>query len=281
MDKIKRIIKNALKEDIGTKDITTEIFTDKKKRFLGVMISKSRGIVCGIDFVKTCFKLLNPKAIIKKIKNDGEIIIEGDKIIEIISDRTILSAERTALNIIQRLSGIATKTKKFVDIAKPYGVEIYDTRKTTPNFRMLEKYAVSCGGGKNHRFDLFDAFMIKDNHISCLKSFYELENKIKKARKLYPNKEIEIEVQSIEQLKKFINLDIDVIMLDNFSPKDAEKAIKIIKEKRKDILIEISGGINEENIKNFLILKPDRISIGSLTHSYNSLDISLEIKSIT
>ncbi|MCX7642024.1 MAG: carboxylating nicotinate-nucleotide diphosphorylase [Elusimicrobiales bacterium] len=278
MNKIHCIIKNALREDIGNKDITTDIFIDKNKKFYGTMISKAQGIVCGIHFVKICFKMLNSKAIIKEIKNDGDIIKKGDKIVEIISNKTILSAERTALNIIQRLSGIATKTKKFVDIAKPYGVEIYDTRKTTPNFRILEKYAVSCGGGKNHRFGLFDAFMIKDNHISCLKSFDELKNKIKKARKKHPNKEIEIEVQNIEQLKKFISLDVDVIMLDNFSPKDAEKAIKIIRKKRKDILIEISGGINEENIKNFLILKPDRISIGSLTHSYISLDISLNIK---
>ncbi len=279
MKEIEKIIKNALKEDISSGDITTEIFIDRKARFKALMISKSQGIVCGVDFAILCFKILNPLSKIKKFKEDGDIIKESDVLMEIVSDRSILSAERTALNIVQRLSGIATKTRYFVDISKPYGVEIYDTRKTTPGLRVMEKYAVACGGGKNHRFGLFDAFMIKDNHISAIDE-KRISEKIKIARRLHPNKEIEIEIQSLKELKKFIDLDVDVIMLDNFKPKDAQLAIEIIRERRKDVLIEISGGINEENIKEYLPLKPDRISIGLLTHSYTSVDISLDIKKL-
>ncbi len=279
MKEIERIIKNALKEDISSGDITTEIFVDKKAKFKALMISKSQGVVCGLDFATLCFKILNPLSEIKKFKEDGDIIKRSDVLMEIISDRSILSAERTALNIVQRLSGIATKTRYFVDISKPYGVEIYDTRKTTPGLRVMEKYAVVCGGGKNHRFGLFDAFMIKDNHISAV-DVKNISKKIKIARRLHPNKEIEIEIQSFKELRKFIDLDVDVIMLDNFKPKDAQLAIETIRKRRKDVLIEISGGINEENIKNYLPLKPDRISIGLLTHSYKSLDISLDIKRI-
>lgn len=279
MKLIKKIIKEALNEDIKTGDITTEIFIDKKSKFKGIMKSKEKGIVCGLDFAEICFKMLNPNATIIKFKKDGDKIIPNDIIMEITSNRTIFSAERTALNIVQRLSGISTKTSFFSQLAKLYGVEIFDTRKTTPNLRIMEKYAVLCGGGKNHRFGLFDSFMIKDNHISSL-NINEIKQRIKKARRLYPNKEIEIEVQNLNQLKSFINLDIDVIMLDNFKLELAKKAIEFIRNKRKDILIEISGGINEKNINQYLELKPDRISIGALTHSYNSIDISLEIKKI-
>lgn len=277
---IKQIIINALKEDIKRHDITTELFIDKKAKFKGIIKAKESGVICGIDFAANCFKMLNKKAKIKKFKNDGDEIKEKEIIIEIISDRTIFSAERTALNIMQRLSGIATKTKHFVEMAKYYGVEIYDTRKTTPNLRIMEKYAVLCGGGKNHRFGLFDAFMIKDNHISAITSLKELDKKIKIARKKYPNKEIEIEAQSIKQILDFINLDVDVIMIDNMNIKTAKNAIEIIRKKRKDILIEISGGINENNIFSYLKLKPDRISLGLLTHSYKSLDISMDIERI-
>lgn len=279
MKVIEKIIKEALKEDIKNGDITTEVFIDKKAIFKGRIKSKEEAVICGIDFAEMCFKILNPKAKIKKLKKDGQKIKSNEIIMEIISDRTILSAERTALNILQRLSGISTKANYFCELAKPYEVEIFDTRKTTPTLRIMEKYAVRCGGAKNHRFGLFDAFMIKDNHISSLK-IEELKQRIKKARTLYPNKEIEIEAQNLKQLKSFINLDIDVIMLDNFKVDVAKKAIDIIRKRRRDILVEISGGINEKNIKQYLQLKPDRISIGALTHSYKSIDISLEIERI-
>lgn len=279
MKQIEKIIKNALNEDISSGDITTEIFVDKKLKFKALMISKSNGVVCGLDFAEMCFKNLNSSAVVKKFKKDGQIIKSGDRLMEIVSDRTVLSAERTALNIVQRLSGIATKTKHFVEIASSFNVEIFDTRKTAPGLRIMEKYAVSCGGGKNHRFGLFDAFMIKDNHIAA-SNLNEIKKNIELARKIHPDKEIEIEVQSFRQLRKFISLDVDVIMLDNFNLREAKKAVEFIRDKRKDLLIEISGGINEANIENYLKLRPDRISIGLLTHSYNSLDISLEIKKI-
>lgn len=280
MKYIDEIIKRALKEDIQNGDITTEIFVDKNSLFKGKIISKEFGVLCGIDFAKRCFKLLNKNAKVKIFKKDGQFIKPNDVLMKIISNRTILSAERTALNIIQRLSGIATKTSRFVQLAKPYNVSVFDTRKTTPNLRIMEKYAVICGGGTNHRFGLYDAFMIKDNHIESINNFKEIYNKIKIARKKYPEKEIEIEVQSFRQLKNVIEMDVDVIMLDNMDLKTIEKSIKFIKEKRKDIEIEISGGVDEEKFKKLVKFKPDRISIGALTHSYKSLDISMDIKKI-
>ncbi|HOL62557.1 MAG: carboxylating nicotinate-nucleotide diphosphorylase [Elusimicrobiales bacterium] len=280
MNETEKIIEKALKEDIKTGDITTEIFVDKNAKFKGILISKDNGILCGIDFAEMCFKKLNSKARIKKLKKDGEFITKKEIIAEILSDRTILSAERTALNIIQRLSGIATKTYEFARLSRNYGVEVFDTRKTGPNFRIMEKYAVSCGGGTNHRFGLYDAFMIKDNHISSFKNIKEIEKKISIARRLHPQKEIEIEAESLKQVRDFIDMDIDVIMLDNMDLKTAKKAINLIRAKRKDIEIELSGGIDEKNFINYLKLRPDRISIGALTHSYKSLDISLEIERI-
>lgn len=276
----KDIIKKALEEDIGSGDITTEIFVDKNYLFKGKIISKEYGILCGVDFAKQCFMLLNKNAKIKILKKDGQFIKPKDVLMEIVSNRTILSAERTALNILQRLSGIATKTSKFVKIAKLYNIDVFDTRKTTPNLRIMEKYAVLCGGGTNHRFGLYDAFMIKDNHIKSINNFKEISKKIKVARKKHPEKEIEIEVQLFKQLKNVIHMDIDVIMLDNMDLKTIEKSIKFIRERRKDVEIEISGGIDEEKFKKLVKFSPDRISIGALTHSYKSLDISMDIKRI-
>lgn len=276
----RKIITNALREDIKTGDITTEIFIDRKSRFKAVIFTKEDTVIAGVKFATEAFKILNRKARIKIINQDGEYVKKNTVIMEIYSDRSILTAERTALNILQRLSGIATKTRNFVKLAKPYGVDIYDTRKTTPNLRIMEKYAVKCGGGTNHRFGLYDAFMIKDNHISCLKGINELKEKLKLARRKHPNKEIVIEVQNFRQLNDFINLDVDVIMLDNFSYQKTKKAIEFIRNKRKDIKIELSGGINEKSIKKLLKLKPDRISIGALTHSYKSVDISMDIKKL-
>lgn len=275
--KVYEIIKNALYEDIRDGDITTEVFIDRSLRFKGCFIAKENGVLCGIDFAKKVFKYLNSRSRFDIFKKDGDVIKKDEKIMFVYSDRTIFSGERTALNILQRLSGIATKTKKFVDIASRYGVKIYATRKTTPNFRVMEKYAVRCGGGYAHRYGLYDAFMIKDNHIRVC-GFEKIKERISIARKKYRGYEIVIEAQSFDEVLKIIDIDCDVIMLDNMGLKDMEKAIKLIRGKRKDLEIEISGGVNEKNIEVFSKLRPDRISIGSLTHSYKSIDISLEIE---
>jgi len=271
------IIRKALEEDIKNQDITTEVFIEPGITFKGYFLAKESGILCGIEFAKKVFRILNPKVRFTDFKKEGDRIYKGEILMSVTSDRTIFSGERTALNIIQRLSGIATKTKKFVDIAKKYGVKIYSTRKTTPNFRTMEKYAVVCGGGYAHRYGLYDAFMIKDNHIRVL-GFDLIKEKIKIVRKKYPNYEIEMEAQSINDVFKILATDCDAIMLDNMNIAEIKKTLKLIREKRKDLEIEISGGVNEKNIIEFAKLKPDRISIGCLTHSYKSLDISFEIK---
>jgi nicotinate-nucleotide pyrophosphorylase (carboxylating) len=276
---VDEIIKKALYEDIKNADITTNLFIEKSMKFRGSVIAKEDGVLCGVDFAKKVFKFLNKYSKFEVFKKDKDFIKKGDVIMNVYSNRTIFSGERTALNILQRLSGIATKTKIFVDMAIPYGVKIYATRKTTPNFRIMEKYAVMCGGGYPHRYGLYDAFMIKDNHIRVC-GFENIKRKIKLARDIYPNYEIEIEAQSFDDVLKMVEMDFDVIMLDNMSVYDMKKAIELIRKKRKDLKIEISGGVNEKNITEFLKLKPDRISIGSLTHSYKSLDISFEIEKV-
>jgi nicotinate-nucleotide pyrophosphorylase (carboxylating) len=276
--KIETIIKNALKEDMSKEgDITTEIFIDKKLKFTAQMIAKEDFILCGVEIAAMAFKILNKKNTIKIFKKDGTKIKKGEAIMEIYGDRSILIAERTALNLIQRLSGIATYTDKLNKILDSR-IKILDTRKTTPGLRIIEKYAVKTGKGYNHRFGLYDAFLIKDNHIACLKDLSELKKKINLCRNIYPSKNIEIEAQSLKQVKDFSKLDIDIIMLDNMKIKEIKKAIEIIKRTNPKIKIEVSGGINEKNLKRYSNLKIDYISIGALTHSVKSADISLEIK---
>jgi len=276
--KIETIIKNALKEDMSKEgDITTEIFIDKKLKFTAQMIAKEDFILCGVEIAAMAFKILNRKNTIKIFKKDGTKIKKGEAIMEIYGDRSILIAERTALNLIQRLSGIATYTNKLNKILDSR-IKILDTRKTTPGLRIIEKYAVKTGKGYNHRFGLYDAFLIKDNHIACLKDLSELKKKINLCRNIYPRKNIEIEAQSLKQVKDFSKLDIDIIMLDNMKIKEIKKAIEIIKRTNPKIKIEVSGGINEKNLKRYSNLKIDYISIGALTHSVKSADISLEIK---
>jgi len=276
--KIETIIKNALKEDMSKEgDITTEIFIDKKLKFTAQMIAKEDFILCGVEIAAMAFKILNKKNTIKIFKKDGTKIKKGEAIMEIYGDRSILIAERTALNLIQRLSGIATYTDKLNKILDSR-IKILDTRKTTPGLRIIEKYAVKTGKGYNHRFGLYDAFLIKDNHIACLKDLSELKKKINLCRNIYPRKNIEIEAQSLKQVKDFSKLDIDIIMLDNMKIKEIKKAIEIIKRTNPKIKIEVSGGINEKNLKRYSNLKIDYISIGALTHSVKSADISLEIK---
>jgi len=196
---------------------------------------------------------------------------------EIYGDRSILSAERTALNFIQHLSGIATKAYELSKLARKYNVKIYDTRKTIPTLRSLQKYAVKTGKAFNHRFGLYDAFMIKDNHISTIKDLSILPKKIQYIRKKYKGKKIIIEVKNIKELKKILPSKPDIIMLDNMKINTIKKCITLIKNYNKNIEVEISGGINNKNIRKFLKCKPDRISIGALTHSVKSADISLEI----
>ncbi|MHA2176184.1 MAG: carboxylating nicotinate-nucleotide diphosphorylase [Candidatus Hodarchaeales archaeon] len=269
-----------LREDMEYGDITTEIIPDKNVK--GIITAKQDGVICGIEFALILLRSMGLEA--KKFKNDGDQVAVNDVLITIKgSGKSILVVERTLLNILMRLSGIATQTKnliKQVNDSKT-NITIASTRKTTPGFRYFEKYAVKIGGGDPHRWSLSDTILIKENHLAMFKGekIRDILHNFKK--KISFSKKIDIEIENLEAIEEIVNLEPDIIMLDNFQPNQVESALKILKAKKinKMPLIELSGGINENNIKDYLILGVDIISLGALTHSANSLDCSLKIQS--
>jgi nicotinate-nucleotide pyrophosphorylase (carboxylating) len=269
---VRKKLLEFLEEDVGHQDITTDSL-DTDKSIEAYMIAKEDGILAGIEFAKEVYNLVGGCKLENFVK-DGASIKKGD-IIAIVygSGKSILKAERLSLNIVQRLSGIATLTNKYVEKIKDTGVRLLDTRKTTPGFRAFEKYAVKVGGGDNHRFALYDMVMIKDNHIALAGSITEAVNQIKK--KVSPMVKIEVEVSSFEQLEEALKNPVDVIMLDNMSATDVKKAVKLINKSK---LVEVSGNITIENIIDYALAGPDFISTGAVIHSAKWLDISLKFK---
>ena len=268
---IKSSCKLALNEDLyPSGDITSNLLNRNIKRKVK-MISNQNGILGGIEFAKETFGLIDKKIKFKNKKKDGSLIKRGEIIATINGNlRNILIGERVALNFISHISGIATKTNKFV---KKVGTKtkICCTRKTIPNLRVIQKYAVKLGGGINHRFNLSDEYLIKDNHIGSEKNFEDL---IQRAIKNKGGKKITVEVDNISQLKRILGLKFDRILLDNMSSKNLKKAVRMSKRLYET---EASGGITLKNVKMVSSTGVDRISVGSLTHSINALDIKLEI----
>lgn len=269
-----KIIRDALIEDINYIDITTDNLIDINQISNAHFLVKEDGVICGINIAKRVFSILDDKIMFHVIHNDGEYVEKGSIIATLKgSTRNILKGERVALNILQRLSGIATKTNKMVNLTKKYNVKIVDTRKTTPTLRPLEKYAVKIGGGYNHRYNLSESVMIKDNHIEALGSIKNAVTKIK--TNIGHTIKIEIEVKDLEELKEALNLNVDIILLDNMSIEDMKKAVKINNSK---CILEASGNIDESNILDVADTGVNIISIGALTHSSKALDISMKIK---
>ena len=267
------LIKRALEEDIGYGDITTLSLIPAEQESRGLFVAKTPGIVAGIKVSQAVFAYLDAKIEFDVLKNDGETIIPGDVIAVVRGKtRTLLTAERTALNFLQRLSGIASKTRKMVDLIKYSSAELLDTRKTTPGLRVLEKYAVGIGGARNHRFGLFDGVMIKDNHIQAVGS---IQQAVSAARQKVPHTiKIEVEVETMEQLREALQAQADIIMLDNMDIYEMIEAVKITDGQA---LLEASGGINEGNLADVARTGVDFISMGALTHAVSSLDISFDI----
>jgi len=263
-----------LQEDAPFGDPTGDLIPEDCQRE-AFFLAKEDGIICGTDIIPAVFKFLDPGMNIEIHCVDGEEIHKS-KILATLKGniRSLLRGERIALNLISYLSGISTQTNKYVRIVEPYGVKILDTRKTLPLYRTWVKQAVKTGGGFNHRFSLSDLYMIKDNHIEALggidKAFEMLH-----LRNKSPFIKIEVEVKTLKEALKALKYSPDIIMLDNFAPKEVEEAMYYLKDK---VIIEISGGINLANIEEYAKLKPDYISVGSLTHHVNSLDISMKIK---
>jgi nicotinate-nucleotide pyrophosphorylase (carboxylating) len=267
---------SALREDIGTGDITSELSIPHDHESEAVLLAKDDFILAGLPFVREVFSIISNEIIFEEILRDGNRVEWGETIARLKGrTRGLLMGERLALNILQRLSGIATLTRKFVDVLEETDVRIADTRKTTPGMRYLEKYAVRVGGGLNHRFALYDGILIKDNHIKAAGGIRRAVERIK--RGAHHLMKIEVEVKNIEELREALDTGVDVIMLDNMSPPTIREAVTIARAATPSPLIEASGGINIDNVLEFARTGVDLISLGVLTHSAPAVDISMEI----
>ncbi len=266
------LIKSALKEDITSEDITTN--SVMKDYCLGEveLICKQDGILAGLDVFKRVFEILDQTTQFEFYYNDGDKIKKGDKIGKIRGDiRVLLSGERTALNYLQRMCGIATYTRSIVDMLEGSNTKLLDTRKTTPNMRVFEKYAVKVGGGCNHRYNLSDGILLKDNHIGAAGG---VKQAIKMAKEYAPFvRKIEVEVENLDMLKEALEAGADIIMLDNMSVEDMKEAVRLTKGKAET---ECSGNVTKENVARLVSLGVDYVSSGALTHSAPILDLSLK-----
>jgi len=278
--KIRKLIESALNEDIPFSDITSEILIPSNLYGKAYFLAKEDIVVCGKPVVEEVFYIIDPEIKITWQVEEGAEIKAQTKLGFVEGNiKNILKGERVALNFFQHLSGIATYVRKVVHKLNPYCVILLDTRKTLPGLKLLQKYAVKIGGGKNHRFSLSDGILIKDNHIKALGGIKEV---IEKLKDLPHYLKVEIEVKSLEELEILLNSNapIDILLLDNFSEDELKKAIKMIKEKKPHIKIEVSGGITLENVDKFAKFGIDFISSGALTHSVKAVDISLKIETI-
>jgi len=267
----KELIKFALKEDLGKTDLTTDSLGLEETKKEAVIISKEDGVICGTEIAKEVFLQVDTSLKIEILKKDGSKVKNKDKVMKISGNSSsILKAERVTLNFMQRLSGIATITNKYAEKLKY--AKVYDTRKTTPLLRELEKYAVKTGSGENHRLGLYDEVLIKENHIEAVGS---IKKTILKIRKNCPNKRIEIEIKNYYEFLEALKEKADIILLDNMNTRQVKDCIAAIKNFKP--IIEVSGGITLDTIHKFDTPGVDRISVGALTHSFKSLDLSLVI----
>ena len=280
-NRVKELVTAALKEDIGDGDITTEACILQKRNAKARIIVKQCGVIAGLKIAETVFKMLDNKVKFKSLVKDGTEVKNGDVLAELSGHvTTILAGERTALNFLQRLSGIATLTGEYVEKVKTYKARIFDTRKTTPGLRDIEKYAVRVGGGQNHRMGLYDMVMIKDNHLKIAnRNIAELVQAIRK--KVSKNVKIEIEVENLSQVMEALQSQVDIIMLDNMDIRTIKKAVSLIRNWKLKIgnlpEIEVSGDVTLNSVEKIAESGVDRISVGKLTHSAKSMDISLKI----
>lgn len=269
---IDKIIRDALVEDMPYGDITTDLLIPQESTSSAILLAKESGILCGIDVAKRVFEILDGSIKFEKLKTDGDNIQKGDVLAKIQGKtRSILMGERLALNLLQRMSGIATFTNILVQKVKGYRAAVTDTRKTIPLLRMLDKYAVFVGGGKNHRYSLSDAVLIKDNHIKAVGSITEA---VKRVKENVPHTmKVEVEVRNMQEFEEALLSGADIIMLDHFTVDEMKRAVEKAEGK---VLIEASGNINIDNIEEIAKTGVDIISVGSITHSVKSLDISLD-----
>lgn len=270
---IQRLLELTLAEDIGSGDVTSDAVIPADAHATGMILAKDTGIVAGLEVVKQVFEMVDKELKMTSLLQDGDTIEPGFEIAKVLGPaRGMLTAERAALNFLQRLSGIATMAAKFVQAIADYPVRIVDTRKTTPGWRTLEKYAVRVGGAHNHRFGLYDAVLIKDNHIALAGS---IKRAVEMARAKIPfTMKIEVEAKTCAQVEETLDSPADIIMLDNMPVDEMRQAVEFINGRK---LVEASGGIRLENVAAVAATGVDVISIGALTHSAMSLDISMKM----
>ncbi|MNO65810.1 putative nicotinate-nucleotide pyrophosphorylase [carboxylating] [compost metagenome] len=269
-------IKAWLREDVGSGDVTTQMTIPVGHESKGIIHAKEDGVICGIPIAELVFEIVDPTLSFTALVEEGQIVTKGTVIIEVEgSTHAILTGERLALNLMQRLSGVASRTASFVQVLEGLPTRLVDTRKTTPGHRMLEKYAVRIGGGFNHRFGLYDAVMIKDNHI---KGAGGIRQAVSRARKNIPHTmSIEVETENLEQVEEALAAGADIIMLDNMSNEMMKQAVARIKAKAPHVKTEASGNVSLETVRGIAETGVDVISVGRLTYSFSSLDISLDL----
>lgn len=277
-DVIQRAVQAALAEDIGAGDVTTLATVPAAATARAVMIAREPLVVAGLDLAVAAFSALDRDLKFERSLTDGRRVLAGDKLLRISGTaRALLTAERVALNFVQRLSGIATLTAQFVDAVQGTRAQILDTRKTTPGWRRLEKYAVRCGGGQNHRLGLFDLVLIKDNHLAALRLEppNAIEAAVRRARAAYPQMKTEVEADTPEQVQQALEAGADIILLDNMTADEIRTAVFWVAGRAK---IEASGGVNLQNVRALAEAGADFISVGALTHSARAVDIALDFE---
>ena len=275
---IQSIVRVALAEDVGSGDVTTLSTVPESATASARMVAREALVVCGLALAEKTFAEVSPSLRVERIVIDGSRVEKGSALLRVAGPtRALLTGERVALNFVQRLSGIATLTAQFVEAVKGTRAKILDTRKTTPGLRLLEKYAVACGGGRNHRIGLFDLVLIKDNHLVALRD--ELPNAIaaavRRAREKFPQLRVEVEADTLEQVQQAVNAGADIILLDNMSLDDMRAAVISVKSRAK---LEASGGVNLQTVRGIAETGVDFISVGALTHSARAVDVGLDFE---
>jgi nicotinate-nucleotide pyrophosphorylase (carboxylating) len=273
MPALDRVIDDALAEDVGSGDLTTDAIVPAGLRGTASIVLREPGIVCGLDAAFATIRRLDAEAAMERLVNDGDAVDEVPATVARMNAtlRALLTAERTALNLLQRMSGIATATRRYVDAVSGTGVEVLDTRKTAPGLRDLDKVAVACGGGTNHRRGLHDAVLIKDNHLAVAGS---VSAAVALVRRCHPGRPVEVEADTVAQLEEALAAGADVVLLDNMEPGVLRQAVRIADGRAR---LEASGGITIDSIREVAETGVDAISVGALTHSVRALDIAMEV----
>ncbi len=280
---VERLIDAALSEDLGEGDVTCAFFVPEDSRSRGAVVARETGVVAGIDVARAVFARMDPKleAVPKKV--DGDAVAHGDIVIALEgATRSILSAERTALNFLQRMSGVATLTSRYVGKTAGTRAEILDTRKTIPGWRTLDKAAVRAGGGTNHRIGLYDRAMVKDNHLLAggrkERTLADLQEAIRRLREAKPGVKVELEADRLSQVEEFLTLEgVDFVLLDNMILEELEEAVAMNEAAGRPVLLEASGGVNLDTVAGIAATGVDFISVGALTHSAPALDLALDL----